>query len=201
MDFAEKLLELRKKKGLTQEELAQSLYVSRTAISKWESGRGYPNIESLKAISRFFNVTIDELLSSERLLALAENEQKQTSRNLREQVFGLLDCSVLLFLFLPVFGNHLDGTVKAVSLIQYSAATPWNKGALWLVTIAMATLGMMTLVFQQPCFARLERWKISLSMSLGIAGTLLCILSRQPYAALLMFVFLIVKQALVLKSK
>lgn len=201
MDFAEKLQELRKKKGLTQEELAQFLYVSRTAISKWESGRGYPNIESLKAISRFFDVTIDDLLSSDRLLVLAENEQKQTARNLRDLVFGLLDCSVLLFLFLPVFGNHLDGTVKAVSLIQYSAATPWSKGSLWLVTMAMAASGVMTLVFQNLGYSLWERCKTSLSMVLGIAGTLLCILSRQPYAALLMFVFLIVKQTLVLKSK
>ena len=47
MEFHEKLQELRKKKGLTQEELAKELYVSRTAISKWESGKGYPNIDSL----------------------------------------------------------------------------------------------------------------------------------------------------------
>ena len=46
MEFNEKLLELRKQKGLTQEELAEVLFVSRTAISKWESGRGYPNIDS-----------------------------------------------------------------------------------------------------------------------------------------------------------
>jgi len=46
MEFNEKLQELRKQRGLTQEELAEKLYVSRTAISKWESGRGYPNIES-----------------------------------------------------------------------------------------------------------------------------------------------------------
>ncbi len=52
MEFNEKLQELRKQKGLTQEELAKVLYVSRTAISKWESGRGYPNIDSLKAISK-----------------------------------------------------------------------------------------------------------------------------------------------------
>ena len=56
MEFNEKLQQLRKQKGITQEELAESLYVSRTAISKWESGRGYPNIESLKAIARFFGV-------------------------------------------------------------------------------------------------------------------------------------------------
>ena len=63
MEFGEKLQELRKKKGLTQEELAEFLFVSRTAVSKWESGRGYPNIESLKAIAKFFLVTVDELLS------------------------------------------------------------------------------------------------------------------------------------------
>ena len=62
MEFHEKLQELRKNKGITQEELAENLYVSRTAISKWESGRGYPSIDSLKAISRYFSVTIDELV-------------------------------------------------------------------------------------------------------------------------------------------
>lgn len=57
MEFNEKLQELRKQKGLTQEELAKRLYISRTAISKWESGRGYPGIESLKSIAGFFSVT------------------------------------------------------------------------------------------------------------------------------------------------
>ncbi|MDD5937467.1 MAG: helix-turn-helix transcriptional regulator [Clostridiales bacterium] len=56
MEFNEKLQELRKQRGLTQEELAELLYVSRTAVSKWKSGRGYPNIDSLKAISKCFPV-------------------------------------------------------------------------------------------------------------------------------------------------
>ena len=59
MDFNEKLQLLRKQKGLTQEELAEILFVSRTAVSKWESGRGYPNIDSLKAISKFFGSNCD----------------------------------------------------------------------------------------------------------------------------------------------
>lgn len=58
MEFSEKLQELRKSRGLTQEELAEALYVSRTAVSKWESGRGYPSIDSLKVISNYFTVTI-----------------------------------------------------------------------------------------------------------------------------------------------
>ena len=86
MELNEKLQELRKQKGLTQEELAEALYVSRTAISKWESGRGYPNIDSLKAISQFFDVTIDELLSSDELLSLAETSQKETQSCIRDLV-------------------------------------------------------------------------------------------------------------------
>ena len=54
MELNEKLQQLRKQKGWTQEEVAEMLYVSRTAISKWESGRGYPSIESLKVISKLF---------------------------------------------------------------------------------------------------------------------------------------------------
>lgn len=69
MEFHEKLAELRKSKGLTQEELAEALFVSRTAISKWESGRGYPSIDSLKAIAKYFHVTIDELYSSTKMTA------------------------------------------------------------------------------------------------------------------------------------
>ena len=76
MEFNEKLQELRKSKGMTQEELAKELYVSRTAVSKWESGRGYPNIESLKEISKYFSVSIDELLSGDKLISIAEKENK-----------------------------------------------------------------------------------------------------------------------------
>ena len=82
MEFHEKLQELRKNKGLTQEELAEALYVSRTAISKWESGRGYPSIDSLKEISTYFSVTIDDLLSGERLISIAEKENKSNIQSI-----------------------------------------------------------------------------------------------------------------------
>ena len=74
MEFNEKLQVLRKQKGFTQEELAEILFVSRTAISKWESGRGYPNIDSLKSIAKSFGVTVDELLSGDELLTIAEED-------------------------------------------------------------------------------------------------------------------------------
>ena len=65
MKFCEKLQQLRKQKGLTQEQLAEKMFVSRTAVSKWESGKGYPNLDSLKNLSEIFSVSIDDLLSGE----------------------------------------------------------------------------------------------------------------------------------------
>ena len=62
MIFSEKLFVLRKSKGLTQEELAEHLNVSRQAIAKWESGQAYPDISNIIAISEFFRVTIDHLV-------------------------------------------------------------------------------------------------------------------------------------------
>ncbi|MCQ5240283.1 helix-turn-helix domain-containing protein, partial [Eggerthella lenta] len=62
MDFGEKLKALRTERGLTQEQLAARLYVSRTAVSKWETGGGSPNLDSLQAVARLFDVSVDDLL-------------------------------------------------------------------------------------------------------------------------------------------
>lgn len=112
MEFHEKLQILRKEKGLTQEELAEHLYVSRAAISKWESGRGYPNIDSLKAIAGFFSVTIDELLSSGEVLTLAEKEAAQKRGKLCGQILGCLDCSAAILYVLPIFGQTVNGQIQ-----------------------------------------------------------------------------------------
>ena len=94
MEFNKKLQELRKSKSLTQEQLAKKLFVSRTAISKWESGKGYPSIDSLKLISKFFGVTVDELISSDELLSLAKENKDQTERHFHDLV---LVCLTLAF--------------------------------------------------------------------------------------------------------
>lgn len=67
MLFKEKLKKLRKTQNLTQEQLAEKLNVSRQAITKWETSDGTPDIENLKQISNFFNISIDELIKEENL--------------------------------------------------------------------------------------------------------------------------------------
>ena len=77
MTLGEKIKEARKKAGLSQEQLASKLNISRSAVAKWETDKGIPDIENLKAISQLLNVSIDYLL---------DNEQELTSVCLRESI-------------------------------------------------------------------------------------------------------------------
>ncbi|MGN0993898.1 MAG: helix-turn-helix domain-containing protein, partial [Butyricicoccus sp.] len=127
MEFNEKLQALRKQRGLTQEALAEALFVSRTAISKWESGRGYPSIASLKEISRYFGISLDELLSSDELLTAAEQDVSKSKNRFRDLVFGLLDCSTVMFLFLPFFGQQAGQVIESVSLLALTGIERYIK--------------------------------------------------------------------------
>ena len=66
METKDIILELRTKKGLSQDELAEKLFVTRQAVSRWENGETIPNIETLKLLSRLFDVSINTLLGSPR---------------------------------------------------------------------------------------------------------------------------------------
>ena len=201
MEFNEKLLELRKKRGLTQEELAQALYVSRAAISKWESGRGYPGIDSLKAIGAFFAVTIDELLSADRLLTIAEGERKERETRFRDRVFGLLDCSAALIFFLPLFGQERGGVVQAVSLITLAEIAPWLRGAYCAAALGLTVWGITTLALQSCRGARWMKNGNVVSLALNAMGAFLFIVSRQPYAAAFLFLLFAIKVLLLAKKQ
>lgn len=200
MEFNEKLQELRKQKGLTQEELAAVLYVSRTAVSKWESGRGLPNIESLKAISRYFSITLDDLLSGDDLLVIAETDQKDRESHNRDLVFGLLDCSVLLLLFLPLFGQTAGDGVRAVSLLTFGGGGNYLTAGYFAVTVSSVIMGVLTLALQNFYCTLWVNSKRGISLVLGAVAVLLFIVSRQPYAAAFVFVFLCIKALLLLKK-
>ena len=201
MEFNEKLQELRKHKGLTQEELAELLFVSRTAVSKWESGRGYPNIDSLKAIARFFGVTIDELLSGDELLTIAEKDTEQKENHIRDLVFGLLDISVAVFFFLPLFGQKVNGIIQEVSLLSLTGIASYLRIAYFVVAIGIAVFGILTLALQKCQQLFWVRNKNRISLILNAVGVTLFIISTQPYAAILMFVFLVIKGLMLIKSR
>ena len=198
MEFNEKLQELRKQKGLTQEELAEELYVSRTAVSKWESGRGVPNIESLKAISKYFSVSIDKLLSSEEILAIADEDNKQRETHIRDLVFGLLDCSLIMFLFLPFFGQRGDGFIKEVSLMSLTGVALYIKISYMFIVFGIILMGVLTLALQNFEAVFWVKHKSQISIGLSAVGSICFIMTLQPYAALFIFIFLGIKSLMLI---
>lgn len=201
MEFHEKLQKLRAGENLTQEELAEKLYVSRTAISKWESGRGYPSIDSLKAIAKHFHVTIDELICGEEMVSLAEQEIKDAGQTHTALLCGILDCLAALLLFLPLFGDTGPAGVLSVALPALNGVSAWLK-VLFIVTVSLTALnGICTVVISgldQPVW---KKHRLVTGMALSILGTMLFIAARQPYAGIFYLCILVIKGVMAFKSK
>ena len=199
MEFNEKLQELRKQNNLTQQELADALYVSRTAISKWESGRGYPNIDSLKAISKYFSISLDELLSSDEILTIAEEDNKQKEQHTRDLVFGLLDCSVAMFLFLPFFGQEINDSIREVSLLSLTKIEMYVKIPYLIIVFGLILWGILILTLQNCKSTLWLQNKLKVSLVLSTIGALFFMLCRLPYAAMFTFIFLVIKALMLIK--
>ena len=199
MEFNEKLQELRKNKGLTQEELAEVLYVSRTAISKWESGRGYPNIESLKEISKFFDVSIDDLLSGEKLISIAEKENKSNIRNICDFLFGVVDLFSFVLVVLPLYPNTIDGFVYSVNLLNYNETTSINLVIYWVMFISLFAVGVIKILLTKTKAEKGNKILMTLSIALNIFIVIFLALTREVYAVVVAFLLLVVKGGIVLK--
>lgn len=152
IEFSEKLQELRRSRSMTQEELAESLFVSRTAISKWKSGRGYPSIDSLKEISRFFSVTIGDLICSDEMITVAENDKKEFVSKYVSLICNALDILLAILLFIPAFGNG-SASAETVPLFGLSGINSWVKTVFALiigVTILNGICGVIITNFNKP---------------------------------------------------
>ena len=200
MELSEKLQELRRNRGLTQEELAEALYVSRTAVSKWESGRGTPSIDSLKELSRFFSVSIDELLSGEALVQLAENENRSNLRSVCELLFGVVDLLSVCLVLLPLYPEPSAGQVYAVSLFAYTQAGTVSRLLHWILSLGLFGLGGAKVLFTQLKIEKPQRGITLASMALHIVGGLFLAMVREPYAITMAFLLLVIKGALLLKT-
>lgn len=109
MDFKDKLKELRQGKNLTQKELAEKLFVSRSAIAKWENGVGSPSDESLDNLCNFFNVKREELFcnTENECTIISKRKKKYNQRVLVLSLASLLIIAVIMICFLiPKRGNQ-----------------------------------------------------------------------------------------------
>lgn len=91
--LSENLYSLRKRRGLSQEEFAEKIHISRQAVSKWERGEAYPDTENLIEIASFYGVTLDELVNSsdilERAMVLDEVDENDEEDDRKDEEHGL----------------------------------------------------------------------------------------------------------------
>lgn len=192
MELSSKIQKLRKERGLTQEQFAQQLFVSRTAVSKWETGRGTPNIESLKMIAGLCEVTLDDLLGTEEIIAVAKNENRENINRFAAYVDAVFNIASVMGLFLPLYKVEADGLFLSVPLYRFEG---WLALLYWLAPIAMAACGaiQMLLCGKEGDVPRATAGMIGMILNAG--AVFLFILSGQPYPAAMFFALLLTKGA------
>lgn len=191
MELHEKLQALRRARGLTQEEVAQALGVSRTDISEWESGRGAPERDPLKALAAFYGVSPDELISDTAL---------PTGGRWRGTVFALIDLGAAAMLVLPLFGER-SGAAATVSLLAFTGGAAYVR-ALGVAVIAALMLVGIALLAVQRGGVNARVWRLRrASLYLGVGAAMLFAAARQPCAAVFALVLLAAKVALLAKRR
>lgn len=142
---------LRKEKNLSQKELAEKLNVTDKAISRWETGKGYPDIESLENLSEFFEISINELLAGEKadiksieeiaesniITAITETEKIQKSK----KTTIIISVIIALIVLLPLINGSIKSLVELLS--KYTLIEdPWVIILLLFIALCVLFAGL-----------------------------------------------------------
>jgi len=193
MELNEKLQELRKSRDLTQEELAELLFVSRTAVSKWETGKGYPSIDSLREISRYFSVSIDDLLSADKLISIAERENKSNIRNICDIIIGIADIFALLLIAMPLYPKTVNSIVYSVNLFSYAETSDLNLTVYWFMFLSLIAAGAAKLVMVYLKKISVQKTITIWSSLINILTVILLAVAGETYAVVISFLILMIK--------
>lgn len=195
MDFGEKLKALRTERGLTQEQLAARLYVSRTAVSKWETGGGSPNLDSLQAVARLFDVSVDDLLSADDLIVLARDERRSTARSSGMLSFGLLDVLAVVFAFIPLYGVDDGSFVRMANLADYGASVDFGASfaVMAAAVVSLMFVGAVEILLAAAGSRRAARIVALVGFAVQALAVVLFASTMQPYDTTLMFALLLAK--------
>lgn len=188
MELSEKIQKMRKERGLTQEQFAEQLLVSRTAVSKWETGRGMPSMESLQMIAKLCGVTLDELLGAEEIIAAAEKENKENLNRFACYIDGIFDMAAVISLFLPLYKVEMNDMFYAVPLYQFTGRF---AALYWAFPIAMILCGLVQILINKGEREKLKQMVSITGLLLNAGAVFVLILSNQPYPAALFFSLLL----------
>lgn len=196
MEFKDILHKLRLEANLTQEQLAEKLFVSRVTVSKWENGRGYPNLDSIKLIARIFSVSIDDLLLHDPAMFIKDSDTTVTKASCKQYniFFGCLDLFTGILLFLPVFVNRsIKDTIVLDSLLAIHFFTPAVKWILVAFISCISFFGVIELALQKVPDKTWLKKSLFISIFLSVCCEVLFILTLQQTPALIILIFTVIK--------
>ena len=132
MEISERLKEIRQNAGMTQEEVAEKIMVSRVTVSHWENGKSLPDIVSLISLSDLYSISLDELLKGDsKMTEKVKKDAKEAKNNKR--LIGIT--AILVIAVMLVYG---------VSIIVGGGFKDFCEGAIWWVLIAIGLAASMT---------------------------------------------------------
>ena len=190
MELSKKIKKIRNNNKLTQEQFAEKMLVSRTAVSKWEIGACYPSIDSLKYMSKIFNISLDNLLSSDEIIELVKNENRSSISKYNGLLFSLLDIIRIIFIFLPLYSYKTNDFVYSVSLFNSNDLGLTIKIVFMLVFLIICLLGIIGLFLNYKGNNSLIS---KISLIVDVISIFILLFSKQPYVIALMFVIFIIK--------
>ena len=159
MKFSEKLIDLRRKSGLTQEELAEKINISRQSLSKWELGTSTPDTENILKLSRVFNVSTDYLLLNEK-----SSEEPKKNLKLRKSLsLALIIVSIISLILLNIVASFFDGVFYDGSIEFYGRDAFFKTYNLeWLVGIFIVgiIIGVFLFFLEKFDFYIKRGWRI-----------------------------------------
>lgn len=162
MELGKKIKQLRKFSGMTQEQLAEKLNISRQALSKWENGTSMPDVESVVRISMLFQISLEELLLKEEKYMEESKTQitleDLTQINLHNRRMNLLLSSGILFLAIGIMGasfvKALETTTESMGYIMYRymvtgnyVSAPVDYIVLYIPVLLIGMLGIILCVY------------------------------------------------------
>ena len=161
MTFGDKLQFLRKTKGISQEQLASQLEISRQAISKWENNSSIPDVENIMKLSNIFEVSTDYLLKSE--VEISKLDMKNNSNQGKLKISSLGSIFIILG-FIGVFIMGILSAIRPVSIIGDRNISGFpayliSNEIVWLFALCLLTFVGGLLIFLLPYIKSLIQQK------------------------------------------
>lgn len=175
--FKEKLKSLRKEHHLTQAELANQLYVSRSLVARWEYGDIFPTMENLKNISDYFGIPLDDLLCEKEkteLILHQANSQQKIKKGLRVFllatmiIYSILSLLLYSFKILSVTGYDFSNEMGKLKNFHYSVMDYINPNNTWLIIVSIITNLVLILFSLLAFLIKKNKMKIIFHCSTGV---------------------------------